>query len=265
MSLQLEAAANDGLALPFVVFAGLLATLPGEQVLGQWAAEVARQLGIALMVGMVVGAALRWLTDIAGVDRLAEEDWYPLASSGVAVTVLALAHLLGGTGIFAAFVAGLVFSEGLPESLRRPIHVVHRSVTKVVLSLVFLAFGAILPVHRWWPELGAAGVVFALWVLVIRRLPVAVPAMRLTGTGWLSSSLIGWSGPLGAAGIYYLAYIERYRLPEYERIFVAGSLAISMAVLGHAVTSATVVRTYRRIVGAQAPEGEELRLEGPLP
>lgn len=58
---------------------------------------------------------MRWLTDAAGVERLAEEDWFPLASSGVALTVLGLAHLLGGTGIFAAFVAGLFFSEGMPE------------------------------------------------------------------------------------------------------------------------------------------------------
>lgn len=265
MSLQLEAAANDGLALPFVVFAGLLATLPGDQVLGHWAAEIARQLGVAIVVGVVVGAALRWLTDVAGVDRLAEEDWYPLASSGVAVTVLALAHLLGGTGIFAAFIAGLMFSEGLPESLRRPIHEVHRSLTKVALSLVFLAFGATLPVDRWWPELGAAGVVFGLWALVARRLPVGVPAMLVMGTGRLSSTFIGWSGPLGVAGVYYLAYIERYQLPYYERLFAAGSLAISMAVLGHALTSATVVRTYRKKVGDEAPEGEELRLDGPLP
>jgi NhaP-type Na+/H+ or K+/H+ antiporter len=265
MSLQLEAAANDGLALPFVIFAGLLATLPSGEVVGEWAVEAGRQLGIAIVVGGVVGAALRWLTDIAGVDRLAEEDWYPLASTGVAVTVLALAHLLGGTGIFAAFVAGLVFSEGLPESLRKPIHVVHRSVTKVALSVVFLALGTVQPVDRWWPELGVGGVVFALWVLVVRRVPVGIPAMLLAGAGRVSATFIGWSGPLGVAGIYYLAYIERYELPGYERLFLAGTLAITLSILGHAVTSAAVVRKYRRTVGTEAPEGEELYLEGPLP
>jgi NhaP-type Na+/H+ or K+/H+ antiporter len=265
MTLQLEAAANDGLALPFVVFAGLLATLPAGEVVGEWAVETGRQLGIAILVGGVVGAALRWLTDIAGVDRLAEEDWYPLASTGVAVTVLSLAHLLGGTGIFAAFVAGLVFSEGLPESLRKPIHVVHRSITKVALSVVFLAFGTVLPVDRWWPELGVGGVVFGLWVLIVRRAPVGIPAMLLAGAGRVSATFIGWSGPLGVAGIYYLAYIERYELPEYERLFLAGTLAITLSVLGHAVTSAAVVRKYRSTVGAEAPEGDELHLEGPLP
>ena len=266
MSLQLEAAANDGLALPFVLLAGLLATLPEGQVLGDWAAEAGRQLGVAVAVGAVVGLGLRWSTDLAQIDRLAEEDWYPLASSGVAVTVLALAHMLGGTGIFAAFVAGLVFSEGLPEPQRKPIHEVHRSVTKVALTFVFLAFGTVLPIDRWWPELGAAGVAFGLWVLVVRRVPIGVPVMLLSGAGRLSSSYIGWSGPLGVAGIYYLAYIERFGLPEYERLFLAGTLAITVSVLGHGLTSAVVVHTYRRFTGRKAPDGQELELgEQPLP
>lgn len=265
MTLQLEAAANDGLALPFVLFAGLLATLPNDEVLGEWVSQGAHQLGVAVVVGAVVGAALRWLTDIAGVDRLAEEDWYPLASTGAAVSVLALAHLLGGTGIFAAFVAGLVFGEGLPEPLRKPIHQVHRSVTKIALAVVFLAFGTMLPVHRWMPELGAPGVVFALWVLVVRRAPIGIPVMLLTRSGRLSSMFIGWSGPLGVAGIYYLVFIERYRLPEYERLFLAGTLAITVSVLGHALTSAAVVRTYRRMAGSEVSEGDEVQVDGPLP
>ncbi len=47
--------------------------------------------------------------------------------------------------MLAAFVAGLVFSEGVPEALREPIHVVHRSITKVALTAVFLAFGTSSP------------------------------------------------------------------------------------------------------------------------
>ncbi len=265
MSLQLEAGANDGLALPFVLFACLLATLPGGEVLGDWVTEAGRQLGVAVAVGVAVGALMHRLTDVAGVSRLAEEDWFPLASSGVSLTVLALAHLLGGTGVFAAFIAGLIFSEGLPEGLRQPIHTVHRSVTKVALTVVFLTFGTVLPVNDWWPELGLSGVGFALWTLVLRRLPVTFPALRLSGTGPISSAMIGWSGPLGVAAIYYLAYIERYHLPDYERIFLAGALALTVSILGQGFSSALVVHGYSKLAGTDAPEGDEVDLEGPLP
>ena len=265
MSLQIEAGANDGLALPFVLFACLLATLPAGEVLGDWTVEVGRQLGIAIAVGAGVGALMHRLTDVAGVSRLAEEDWFPLASTGVSIAVLALAHLLGGTGIFAAFIAGLIFSEGLPERLRQPIHTVHRSVTKVALTVAFLAFGMVLPFKEWWPELGLAGLGFALWTLILRRLPVSFPALLVSGTGWISSAFIGWSGPLGVAAIYYLVYIERYHLPDYERLFLAGSLAVTVSVLGQALTSALAVHGYSKVAGTRAPEGEEVDLEGPLP
>ena len=42
---------------------------------------------------------------------------------------------------------------------------VQRSVTKVALLVVFLAFGTVLPWDRW-PELGWGGAAFALWVLL---------------------------------------------------------------------------------------------------
>ena len=266
MSLQVEAGANDGLALPIVLFAGLLASSHPGGLLSTWIVDVAKHLGIAVAVGIVVGYALRKLTDIAGVDRLAEEDWFPLASAGLAVSTLALAHLLGGTGIFAAFVAGLVFSEGVPENLREPIHTVHRSLTKVVLSVLFLAFGLVLPIDRWWPLLGLAGIGFALWTFVLRRAPVALPAVGLlTSTGWVSSSYIGASGPLGVASIYYLVYAERYGIEDYERFFAAGTLAITVSVLGYALTSAAAAQAYARKTSESADEGDELVLQGPLP
>ncbi len=161
--------------------------------------------------------------------------------------------------------AGLIFSEGLPEGLRQPIHTVHRSVTKVALTVVFLAFGMVLPFPQWWPELGLAGVGFALWTLVMRRLPIGLPALLVSGTGPISSAFIGWSGPLGVAAIYYLVYIERYRLPGYERLFLAGSLAVTVSVLGQAITSVPAVHGYSKMAGTKVDEGDEVDLEGRLP
>lgn len=265
MSLQGEAGANDGLALPFVVLSGLLVSLPPGEAVPQALLEVLRLLGVGVLVGGVVGGLLLVLVDKAGVHRLAEEDWFPLASTGLALVALAGAHLLGGTGVLAAFVAGLVFSEGLPEGLRQPIHEVHRSVVKVALTVVFLLFGTVLPLDRWWDELGVAGLAFALWVLVLRRLPLALPALLLTGTGPRSAAYMGWSGPLGVAGIYYLVHAERYGVPDYERFFAAGSLALSVSVLGQAFAAVFAVHAYRRSTGAEVEEGEELVLPGRLP
>lgn len=87
----------------------------------------------------------------------------------------------------------------------------------------------------------------------------------LTRTGWLSSTFMAWSGPLGLAAIYYLAFAERYAIAQYERLFLAGSLCISVSVFGHAVTSALAVRAYGARLGIEASEGDQLELDGELP
>lgn len=70
MSLQVEAGANDGLALPFVLFGGLLATLPAGEVLGHWVVDVGHQVGIAVAAGAAVRRAHALAHPGAGVSRL---------------------------------------------------------------------------------------------------------------------------------------------------------------------------------------------------
>ena len=163
-------------------------------------------VGIAVLVGAVVGWLLMRAVDIAGVHRIAEEDWFPPASTAKPPT--ARGHRSGcqrpGAGTPARRLRGAGrlrgrprVPEGVPEALREPIHVVHRSITKVALTAVFLAFGTSSRSTPRWPQLGAGGVLFALWALFLRRLPVVLPAVRLmTRTGWTSSAFIGWSGPM---------------------------------------------------------------------
>ena len=131
--------------------------------------------------------------------------------------------------------------------------------------LVFLALGAVAPLPEWG-ELGWVGAAFAIWVLLLRRLPLTYPAMRATHTGPYSSAYIGWSGPLGVAAIYYLIYSVRYHPVGYERIYAAGTLAVvPVSLLGQAASATPLVHRYRGATGAIAAEGEDLELDGPLP
>ena len=98
-----------------------------------------------------------------------------------------------------------------------------------------------------------------------RRPPVAGAALLATGTGPHSRLFLAWFGPLGVAGIYYLAYVERYGLAEYERLFAAGSLAICASVVVHTLTSTPAVRWYAHRSGTERAEGGSTEVEGALP
>jgi NhaP-type Na+/H+ or K+/H+ antiporter len=137
-------------------------------------------------------------------------------------------------------------------------------VTRLGVIAVFGVFGTVLPWDGWL-RLGVPGLLFAAWVLLVRRPPIAWVALLATGTGRTSRGFLAWFGPLGVAGIYYLAFAERYHLPEYEQLFAAGSLAICTSVVVHTFTSTPGVRLYARRSGTERPEGETPEVSGPLP
>ncbi len=263
-SLQAESGANDGLALPFVLLAGLIATEPAGAAVAHWAAGAGRELGLAVVIGPLLGWVVARLARVAVADELIGRSYLQLL--GVATSLLALAavHLLGGSGVLAAFLACLVLSLTLPPDLREQVSDELSAASRVGVVAVFGVFGTVLP-WSGWVALGLPGLLFAAWVLVLRRPPAVALALARTGTGARSRAFLAWFGPLGVAGIYYLAYAERYRLPEYELLFSAGSLAICASVLVHTLTSSPAVRSFGRRTGLAHPEGESVTLSGPLP
>lgn len=170
-------------------------------------------------------------------------------------------HLLGGSGVLGAFLAALALSLTLPDALRGPVGEMLSAASRLG---VFGVFGTVLP-WAGWLALGVPGLLFAAWALLVRRPPVAGAVLLATRTGPRSRLFLAWFGPLGVAGIYYLAYAERYGLPEYEQLFAAGSLAICTSVLVHTLTSTPAVRWYAGRCGTERAEGESVEVEGPLP
>jgi sodium/hydrogen antiporter len=263
-SLQVESAANDGLALPFVLLAGLLATEPAGTAVTHWLAEAGRELGLAIAIGPLLGWAAARLARLAEEDELIAGSYVPLLGVATALLALGLVHLLGGSGVLAAFLAALAVSLTLPDALREPVGETLSAASRLGVVAVFGVFGTVLP-FSGWVALGVPGVLFAAWVLLLRRPPVAWAALAATDTGARSRTFLAWFGPLGVAGIYYLAYAERYRLPEYEQLFAAGTLAVCASVLVHTLTSTPGVEHYARRSGTERPEGETVEVPGPLP
>ncbi|WP_432547431.1 cation:proton antiporter domain-containing protein [Kineococcus sp. SYSU DK004] len=252
MSLQLESGANDGLAVPFVVLSGLLLAHPVGESVHRWAVEAGREVGVALVVGPALGLLAAQLLRFAERESAVAETYLPLTGPATALTALAAAHLLGGSGVLAAFLAGLALSLALPqEDLREPVTSFHESLSRVALVAVFLVLGSVLPLGAW-AALGPGAFAFAAWVVLLRRLPATLPALRLAGTGTSQALFLGWFGPLGVAGVYYLAHVQRWSPPDGEHLFAVGSLAIVASVAAAGLTSAPGVALYRRREGSPA-------------
>ena len=243
-TLQIESGANDGLALPFVLLAAFMLTKPSTSTaLGDWALETVQQVGLAVVVGFAIGYAAGRLTEISLHAQEMEKPNLLGIGIALALLTLGLVHILGGSGILAVFVAALTFSGLLEHEVREHVEEAQETVTKFFILPAFIFFGAILPWSEW-QALGLPGLAFVAWVLVLRRPPVVPPALRPTGTDRRTSAFLGWFGPIGVAAIFYATFIERFAVPDGERIFAAATLVICASVLVHSLTATPGVRWF---------------------
>ena len=241
-SLQLEAGANDGLALVFVLVPALVLTLPGDDV-GTIAGEAAVQVGLALAGGLIIGYLAAKLVDLAEDHQAASAGFFLVSALAMALLTLGAVHALGGTGVLASFVAGITFSLSLGERYAEELEEMQSALEHLLVVPVFVFFGAVLP---WdgWAALGWSGLVFALWALVLRRPPAAAVALAPTDTPRRGVAFLSWYGPIGVAAIYYVLFAERYGLEEFEEVFAACTLAIAVSVVGFSITATPGVRRY---------------------
>ncbi len=258
-SLQVESGANDGLALPLVLLGGFLATRPAAEAWTHWISESVKEIGLAVVIGPLVGylvsRAARW----AEGEKALSRSYSPLLGPMTGFLVLAATHLLGGSGVLGAFLAGLTLSLTLPDQLRNQVSETQSVFTKAGVVALFVVVGSVLPWAEW-RSLGVAGVAFALWVLVLRRSGAVAVALLGDSSGPRSRAFLGWFGPLGIAGVYYAAYSYRYQ-PEYgEQVFAAAILAIVVSVVVQSLTAAPVTHWFARRAGGERAEGREMQL-----
>ena len=241
-SLHLEAGANDGLALVFVLIPVLVLTLPGDDP-GTIVGEAAGQVGRAVACGFGLGYVGAKVVDLAEDHQVASEGFFLVSALAVALLTVGAVHALGGSGVLASFVAGVTFSLTLGERYAEELSQMQTALEHLLVVPVFVFFGALLP---WdgWAGLGWSGVAFALWALVVRRPPSAALALTLPRTSPRDMAFLSWYGPLGVAAIYYALFVGRYGLAEFERIFSASTLAVAVSIVVFSLTATPGVRRY---------------------
>lgn len=245
-ALNVESGLNDGLATPLVtLFIALLITQEGAGA-SDWVAGSVRELGMALVVGVVVGSASGRMIAVAQARA-----WTTAAPERFAILATALVSYAGsvaagGNGFVAAFVAGLVFSVASAGKVRESVEFTE-DLGLFASFLVWSIFGAVLlaPVieagARWTP------IVYAVLSLtVVRMVPVAV-SMRGSGLRRSSVLFLGWFGPRGLASVVFtllaveaLAEEGRASTPLVE----IATWTVFLSVTLHGVTARPLARIY---------------------
>jgi len=199
--LNVESGLNDGIAAPVVTVAIALATL--SDLSGSDPVFTAiKELAVAAVVGVVIGAAGGWLlirADTAG--------WTMGGARKLSVLALALGAYfiavgLDASGFIAAFFAGLGFGVGTRH--RAETAVAFTEAQSVLLSIiVWLVFGLVVLSDHVRSALDPAVILYALLTITaLRMIPVA---LALLGEHFdrVSVAFVGWFGPRGLASIVF--------------------------------------------------------------
>jgi len=171
-TLVVESGANDGLALPAVIFFGCVA-VGGvhDQVQVGLIPFISQQVGLGVLIGIAIG----WLGGQALLWAKRKEFSEPAAEGVAALALAAFSYFaaveVGGNGFLATFVAGLVFGRVVGSHG----HIVREFLEaegQGLIVVVFLLIGAVL-LPEALHHVSFMMVVLILLSLVIIR-PVAV-------------------------------------------------------------------------------------------
>lgn len=247
--LAVESGLNDGLALPAVVVAAFAAAaaagLAVDDRPDDLVAFALKQVALGPLAGAAIGYAGARALDLAIERSLATTVFQGIYFLGIALLAFACAELVGGNGLIAAFVGGLVFGNRIKCSCDF-IDELMESEGKLLTMFTFLVFGAVLvPMgieHMTWKT-----VVFALvYVFAVRTLPVW---LSLAGAGLASYDRIflAWFGPKGLASILFmLLVLERFPIPGHRELVACVVLTVLLSIVLHGLSAVPMSARFKR-------------------
>jgi sodium/hydrogen antiporter len=246
--LSLESGANDGLALPLVMVG--LALVVGGGPSGAFLSGLL-EVGLGGVVGAAMGAGAGALLRFSERHHDIESAARLLYTLVLAFAVLGVVELLGGNGVFAVFVAGLLHNHVVSGSDRSSEADIDEGMNKVLALPTFTLLGVALP-WAGWGELGWGGVGFVVLVLLGRRLPAVLLLSRVLHLRWREAVWLGWFGPIGIAAVFYLTYLHEHGLVA-ATVWEAGTLVVAVSTVLHGLSAPA----GRRLLRTQAPVASE--------
>jgi cell volume regulation protein A len=187
---------------------------------------LARQLGIGLAAGMLVG----WLAT-SGFRRakLASAGLYPVASLATAALAFGAAGSLHGSGFLAVYVAGLwLGSAQIPA--RQTVINFHDGIAWVAQIALFVTLG-LLVFPSQLGDVAVKGTVLALVLVLVARPLAAVVATAPFGFKAGEQAVLGWAGLRGAVPVVLATFPVIDGVPHSLEFFNVVFFAVLLSTL----------------------------------
>jgi NhaP-type Na+/H+ or K+/H+ antiporter len=251
-ALNVESGLNDGIATPFVTL--FLTLVIAEEGLGSghWAAEAAKEIGLALVAAVAVGVLGGKLLVVA--RRM---GWTSAISEQLVVLALSLlayvsAVAIGGNGFVAAFVGGLLFGASTSSRVHEPVEFTE-TVGLFASFFVWTVFGALFVGPAVTGDIEPVAILYAVISLTLVRMVPVAAAVAGTGLRRDTVAFMGWFGPRGLASVVFMliAVEELHGAgPVADAIAELATWTILLSVVAHGLSAGPLARVYGRSLNA---------------
>ncbi len=245
-TLSFESAANDGLAYPLVLLMLFVlgydeATTGANWLLRVVGWETLGAIGLGLATGYGFGCAMHAAHQRGWMNQKA------LLSFSVAFGffVLSLGEVLQTNGIVAVFAAGLMVSRVVSKNEVLAEENVQETIERLFTIPIYFFFGMLAPIEAWL-SLGGPLLLFAVLILLFRRLPALLLVRPLLPRfkHWPDLLFLGWFGPVGVAALFYSMHVLRHT--PYQVVWEVSSFVVFFSTLVHGLTSLPLSKGYAR-------------------
>jgi NhaP-type Na+/H+ or K+/H+ antiporter len=251
-TLSIEAGANDVIILPLLL---ILATVVAghSKSTGDWITFGFDLYILGPLAGIIVAYVAIKAMSYMRQRLLVRRDYESLYSIGVAFVAYAVAEQLNGSGLLAAFAAGLTIAI-IDDELCDCFLEYGETTSEMAMLLTFVFLGASL-VDSAWNELTFATVALALFTLFIAR-PVAF-AITLARANISNSgtAMIAWFGPRGLNTLLLIILVIAEGIPDAGHIFGIISVVVMASIIIHGISATPLINWYHhRQESASLPE-----------
>ena len=258
--LNVESGLNDGLCVPLLLIALAFASAEGggetEPV-----RLVLEEIGFGVAGGLVAGVLGAFALRVGRQRGWVASAWAPLVPLAATGMAYGLATVLHGSGLIAAFTAGLAFGTIASAKEQEAAELIE-TIGDGFSAATFLVFGAaivplMLDVVTW------ASLLFVVLALTVARmLPVAL-ALLGTKARLPTVAYVGWFGPRGLASIVFAVLIlQAEPIPSLGVVLATISLTVVVSVYAHGVTALPLTERFVAWVRANPrPEASATTLD----